>query len=122
MGFGGVSSPFSISGSINPFGKRKRKLGTTNKTDVYDRQDGKCARCKEHVKRGAAQIHHIKGFAKKGSDSSKNVKMLCANCHAEIHRQERAKEREKKIRKKEREEKRGSIGGFVNMPKRPFKF
>ncbi|MEM5878933.1 MAG: HNH endonuclease signature motif containing protein [Candidatus Aenigmatarchaeota archaeon] len=61
--------------------KRKRKVKSSiRKKLMY--KPRKCVYCRKHE---AMHLHHVRGFAKGGSDKESNLVPLCANCHYKIH-------------------------------------
>lgn len=65
--------------SLQP--KRTRNIKSKTRRDLMYKPK-KCAYCR---KSEAMNIHHIRGFAKGGSDKTTNLVPLCANCHYKVH-------------------------------------
>jgi hypothetical protein len=61
--------------------KRKRKVSTKTRKELMYKPK-KCAYCRKNE---SMHLHHIRGFAKGGSDRKTNLVPLCANCHYKIH-------------------------------------
>jgi Zn-finger protein len=76
-------NPFDL--TFDPIGgtseKRKRNVSSRIRNDLMTKPK-KCAYCR---KTDAMHLHHIRGFAKGGSDRKGNLVQLCANCHYKIH-------------------------------------
>jgi len=55
---------------------------------------GKCEYCKKNlVSQGIKEnIHHIVGFASRGSDAYHNLIVLCPDCHSRVHNDQISKE------------------------------
>lgn len=60
--------------------KRRKISSRTRKELMY--KPKKCAYCRKNE---AMHLHHIRGFAKGGSDRRSNLVPLCANCHYKFH-------------------------------------
>jgi len=96
--FGNVIKPIKFEG----FGISQQKenirqpVGSSQKSKVFDGQNGKCYRCKEKLKLSHTEYHHVKFVSKGGKSKTDNLVALCANCHSEIHKDEKAKEQDKK--------------------------
>jgi hypothetical protein len=96
------SSPFG--GSLD-FGLEPKKLNnerqptkSSQKSTIFDNQKGKCWRCKNPLKLAHTQYHHIKFVSNGGKTKRDNLVALCANCHNEIHIEEKAKKADKKAK------------------------
>lgn len=66
---------------------RRRTIPTNIKNEVYERDNGRCVECHSEEK---LHYHHIKRYARGGKDAVDNLILLCANCHAEEHKEESA--------------------------------
>ena len=83
----------------------KRQISKSEKNEVWERQNGKCARCHKQLIPSATQYDHIKPYAKGGETDTSNIQALCANCHSKKTNKDRVKEiKQKRAHKKEREE------------------
>ena len=51
---------------------------------VYERDDGRCQRCRAWVPEGTIP-HHITFKSQGGSDIESNLALLCPSCHYRIH-------------------------------------
>ena len=60
--------------SIRTFSKRDKEA-------AYERQRGKCAKCKKHFAFEEMQGDHIKPWSKGGHTVPENCQMLCADCN-----------------------------------------
>ncbi|NCN87206.1 HNH endonuclease [archaeon] len=83
--------------------KTTRKNPTKSQRDsVFDKQQGKCYRCKKKLMLAHTQYHHIKHVANNGRTTRNNLVALCANYHSELHKEERAKKADKKQKEKKK--------------------
>lgn len=64
------------------------------KLKVWRRDKGKCSHCGSREK---LHYHHIQHYAEGGMHTEENLTLLCATCHAEEHKGERAYHMLKKI-------------------------
>lgn len=64
-----------------------RYLTADVKREVNERYKGKCAICESKNK---IHYHHIHYFSEGGTNDADNLMILCADCHAEQHKGERA--------------------------------
>ncbi len=60
-----------------------RYIGAPLKRQVYKKCHNKCKKCKGEDN---LHIHHIKEFAKGGKNELSNLILLCAKCHADVHK------------------------------------
>jgi len=60
----------------------RRGFNQTEKAEIWDKQEGKCARCREQLLRRATHYDHIIPWEKGGETNVKNGQALCANCHS----------------------------------------
>ena len=51
------------------------------KREAYERQKGKCIKCKKHFEIEEMEADHIKPWSKGGKTISKNCQMLCMDCN-----------------------------------------
>ena len=58
--------------------KRTRFITKKAKSEVYERDGGKCENCATVY---ALEIEHIRPYAKGGSNDPANLKLLCRNCN-----------------------------------------
>lgn len=75
-----------IKGELKQF-TESRTITAAVKREVRKRYGNKCAKC------GATKnlhFHHIERFADGGQNSPENLTLLCAKCHAEEHKDEKA--------------------------------
>ena len=77
----------------------KRTFGTTLQKTTYDKQNGKCKKCKRQLKVSHMEFHHKKSWSKGGKTISKNCVGICHECHKDIHDAERIREGDKGRRK-----------------------
>jgi len=86
----------------NPLKKEnaRQPIGSSQKSKVFDDQNGKCWKCREKLKLMSTEFHHLKFVSKGGKSKTDNLVALCANCHSVIHKEEKAKEIDKKREKK----------------------
>ena len=71
-----------------------RTIPAKLKKEVYEKCKGRCVKCGSKKK---LHIHHIKEFAKGGLNELNNLILLCAACHAEEHKDNRAYHMLKKV-------------------------
>jgi len=64
-----------------------REIPKIIKLKVWKRDKGKCVKC---AARDKLHYHHIKRFAEGGQHTEENLMLLCAGCHAEEHKGEKA--------------------------------
>ena len=84
----------------NPLKVNKRQpTKSSQKSTIFDKQNGRCWRCKKPLKLGHTQYHHIKFVSNGGKTKRENLVALCANCHSELHKEEKAKKADKGTRK-----------------------
>lgn len=65
--------------------EENREIPKLIKLVVWKRDKGKCSECGSKNK---LHYHHIKRFSDGGLHTKDNIKLLCAKCHAEEHRNE----------------------------------
>jgi hypothetical protein len=128
----GKNSPFggSIDFRLGPKEETKPKRQPTKssqKAVVFDKQNGKCYRCGNKLKLGHTDYHHIKFVSEGGKTTRDNLVAVCANCHREIHIEEKANKADKKAKttKKDVYPFGGSIFGAPTKQKKsksPFDF
>ena len=58
-----------------------RTFTDTQKRQAYERQKGKCARCRRHFKISEMEGDHITPWSKGGTTTTKNLQMLCKDCN-----------------------------------------
>ncbi len=75
-----------IDGETNEF-TESRYISTKMRKDVFDKCDNACTSCGSEDK---LHIHHIKRYADGGFTDLKNLTLLCALCHANEHKGEKA--------------------------------
>jgi 5-methylcytosine-specific restriction endonuclease McrA len=97
-----MSNEFGLTPNIDIFGnsiKKKHKrqpVGSSQKSKVFDKQGGYCWKCKHKLKLSHTHYHHLKHVSKGGKSTTGNLVALCANCHSEIHKNEKAIELDRK--------------------------
>lgn len=64
-----------------------RSIGAKLRKQVYEKCNHKCVRCGSMEN---LHIHHIVEFSKGGRTELDNLELLCASCHAEEHKDNRA--------------------------------
>ena len=64
---------------------RRRNFPPAVREAVFNRDDGKCGKCKKSVKWKDAHIHHIKEHSKGGTTTIGNAQLLHKWCHREDH-------------------------------------
>ncbi|GGJ86072.1 hypothetical protein GCM10007063_05720 [Lentibacillus kapialis] len=57
------------------------------KVAVWSRDKGKCSSCGSDKK---LHYHHIEHYADGGQNKVKNLTLLCASCHAEVHKNDKS--------------------------------
>ena len=58
-----------------------RAFTDKQKREAYERQKGKCAKCKKHFEIEEMEADHIKPWSKGGKTISENCQMLCLDCN-----------------------------------------
>ncbi|MBT5023107.1 HNH endonuclease [Candidatus Woesearchaeota archaeon] len=126
------SNPFggSLDFGLGPKKEAKPKrqpTKTSQKAAVFDKQNGKCYRCKNKLKLGHTDYHHLKFVSQGGKTTRDNLVALCANCHREIHVEEKARKADKKAKTTKKDDSPFGGGLFGAPPKRkkskgPFDF
>ncbi len=99
------------------YGGKKNKIQPTKssqKSTIFDKQGGKCWRCRSPLRLGHTQYHHIKFVSKGGKTKRENLVALCANCHSEIHKEEKAKRADRGTRTSRQN---NPFGNIFSMPK-----
>jgi hypothetical protein len=89
--------------SSKPKKKRdsRRSFTRTQKAEIWDQQNGKCAKCLKILKQRTVEYDHGKAWSDGGRTVVKNGRAMCAECHKlKTH-----KERLKKVNKKRKESK-----------------
>ena len=76
---------FDMSFSLPLFGEeKKRKRRRVSKADIrklWEKQKGRCAMCGRRLKPYAYHVDHKKPIALGGSNSIRNLQLLCPECH-----------------------------------------
>lgn len=75
-----------LKGQLKTF-TEDRQIPTKIKNDVKKKCKNRCVKCGSKQK---LHFHHIEHFAKGGQNTVDNLILLCASCHAEEHKDERA--------------------------------
>jgi RNA-directed DNA polymerase len=67
------------------------RTGCSRIEDLWKGQEGRCGVCGQplQIAEDDCQIHHRIGRSRDGSDTADNLELLHANCHRQIHVQER---------------------------------
>jgi len=78
---------------------KRRSFTPTQKKEIFDRQNGKCAICGKALKLASTQYDHVKAWSENGSTNVKNGRALCSNCHDEKTHKDRLKKLETKPKK-----------------------
>jgi 5-methylcytosine-specific restriction endonuclease McrA len=78
----------------------KRSFTKVEKNEIFDRQNGKCAKCHKPLKLAYTHFHHKKAWSENGKTNINNGIALCANCHSEAHHTDRLKKINNKAKKK----------------------
>ncbi len=65
---------------------KKRKPKRLIKDELYKIQGRRCAICGKKFEKHELQIHHIIPKSFNGFDGSKNMVLLCASCHRQLHK------------------------------------
>lgn len=58
-----------------------RRISMEVKREVWRRDGGKCVKCGS---RANLEYHHIIPFSKGGSNTARNIELLCEKCNREI--------------------------------------
>lgn len=77
----------AIMNGENTYVEEVRDIPKIIKLEVWMRDNGRCTRCSCEDK---IHYHHIKRFAEGGLHTKDNIILLCAACHAEEHKGEKA--------------------------------
>ena len=88
-----------------PFGEKRRRRRSISKSDIrklWERQKGRCARCGKKLNPHAYHVDHKRPLALGGSNSIRNLQLLCPECHM-LKTQEDRKKISKKRRKKSKD-------------------
>ena len=73
----------------------KRKAPKTSlKNQVWDKQHGKCYKCKKLLSPTIAEYHHKNG--RRSDTRTGNLALVCANCHKEYSNIQRLRRKKKK--------------------------
>ena len=59
----------------------RRSFTKTQKNEIWERQNGRCAKCPKKLDTRTVEYDHIKPWADKGKTILENGEALCANCH-----------------------------------------
>lgn len=98
---------------------KREPTKASQKSTVFDNQNGKCWKCKNQLKLGHTQYHHLKFVSRGGKTKTNNLVALCANCHSELHKEEKSKQADKG--KKEPKQDYGILGFNPNKPQKQIK-
>lgn len=58
-----------------------RAFENNEKREAYEKQKGKCAKCKKHFEIGEMEADHIKPWSKGGKTIAENCQILCLDCN-----------------------------------------
>ncbi len=110
-------SPYNIFGvnTEDPFGLRtpskkkaerdtKRFFSQSQKNEICDKQNNKCAKCKKPLLKSATHYDHKISWEKGGKTEIKNGQALCANCHSIKSNKDRLKKIDKKRKSKSKDD------------------
>jgi RNA-directed DNA polymerase len=78
--------------------KRNLSMLSPRKKALHKKQNGICPHCQRNFTLKAEEVletHHLKAKGKGGKDTNQNVNLYHAQCHKEIHQQERISEFER---------------------------
>jgi 5-methylcytosine-specific restriction endonuclease McrA len=83
------------------YGNKSKRVQTktSQKAVVFDRQGGKCWRCKHRLNLGSVKYHHVIFVSRGGKTKTKNLRALCSNCHDIIHKEEKARAADRGVKK-----------------------
>ena len=67
---------------------KNRQISDENKISAYQRANGCCERCGKKFKDyKEAEYHHVEHYSDGGHTTLDNIRVLCKNCHDDIHRE-----------------------------------
>lgn len=97
-----TKDPFGLRTSSKKNTERdtKRSFTISQKNEICDKQNNKCAKCKKPLKRSATHYDHKIPWEKGGKTEVKNGQALCANCHSLKNNKDRLKKVDKKRKTK----------------------
>ncbi len=75
---------------------KRQSIGRSQKDVVFSRQNGKCAICKKPLNPLSTHYDHKKEVSKGGKSTTDNLRAICANCHSQRHKEDKARELDKK--------------------------
>ena len=79
----------------------RRAFTHSQRNEIWDRQGGKCAGCRNQLMRSSTHYDHVKPWEDGGKTMIGNGQALCPNCHARKSNRERLKKVESKPRERE---------------------
>jgi 5-methylcytosine-specific restriction endonuclease McrA len=88
----------------------RRAFTTTQKNEICDKQNNKCAKCGKPLLRSATHYDHKTPWEKGGKTEVKNGQALCATCHSIKNNKDRLKKVDKK-----RKSKSGDVSGYPEI-------
>ena len=97
----------------------RRSFNRTQQSKIWEKQHGKCAKCKKSLKPSSTHYDHIKPWEKGGKTVVENGQAICASCHSEKTRDDRLKTVDKKRRGKREEY---NLLDIKPIKIKPFKF
>lgn len=66
---------------LKPDGLRRRKWAIHVTQHFIDRQQGRCAMCRDELHPHDMERDHIVPLCRGGADTAKNIQVLCGSCH-----------------------------------------
>lgn len=69
----------------------RRAFSLTQRNELWDRQNGKCAKCRKPLLRSAVHFDHKTPWEDGGKTEVKNGQALCPNCHTVKNNKDRLK-------------------------------
>jgi len=78
----------------------RRSFTQSQKNEIWDKQEGMCAKCEETLKRAGTHYDHKIPWEKGGKTEVKNGQALCATCHSIKSNKDRLKNVDKKRKPK----------------------
>ncbi len=75
---------------------KKRAFSQTQKNEIWDQQNGRCALCHKKLKASTVEYDHGQAWSEGGKTSIDNGRALCPNCHREKHHKARLRKIENK--------------------------
>lgn len=99
-----TKDPFGLrigtSSKKKPDRDTRRSFTQSQKNEICDNQNNKCAKCKEPLLRSATHYDHKIPWEKGGKTEVKNGQALCATCHSIKSNKDRLKKVDKRRKSK----------------------